>query len=100
MLVLTDVHILHVKYLSMVYIAKLQSYLLLYLKRLCMLLVLHVYACSCFLFSCFLEDFCNHMLLCSQAVQLRGVGSGPAGPVLAGPLFIKVNTKFHSAKIK
>ena len=30
----------------------------------------------------------------------KGVGSGPAGPVLAGPLFIKVKTKFHFAKSK
>ena len=28
----------------------------------------------------------------------RGVGSGPAGPVLAGLLFIKVKTKFNFAK--
>ena len=30
----------------------------------------------------------------------RGVGSSPAGPVLAGPLLIKVKTKFHFAKSK
>ena len=30
----------------------------------------------------------------------KGVGSGPAGPVLARPLFIKVKTKFHFAKSK
>ena len=29
----------------------------------------------------------------------KSVGSGPAGPVLAGPLFIKVKTKFHLQKV-
>ena len=33
-----------------------------------------------------------------QSIKDRGVGGGPAGPVLAGPLFIKVKTKFHFAK--
>ena len=28
----------------------------------------------------------------------KGVGTGPAGPVLAGPLFLKVKTKFHFTK--
>ena len=36
----------------------------------------------------------------SKSIAIRGVGSGPAGPVLAGPLFIKVKTKFHFAKSK
>ena len=36
----------------------------------------------------------------SYAVLVRGVGSGPAGPFLAGPLFIKVKTKFHFATSK
>ena len=30
----------------------------------------------------------------------KGVESGPAGPVLAGPQFIKVNAKFYFAKSK
>ena len=30
----------------------------------------------------------------------KGVGSSLAGPVLAGPLFIKVKTKFNFAKTK
>ena len=38
-------------------------------------------------------------LSCNERL-IRGVGSGPAGPVLARPLFIKVKTKFHFAKSK
>ena len=30
----------------------------------------------------------------------KGVGTGPAGLVLAGPLFLKVKTKFHFTKSK
>ena len=32
---------------------------------------------------------------CDKGTGPRGVGNCPAGPVLAGPLFIKVKTKFH-----
>ena len=43
----------------------------------------------------------NHMLVNITPWGLgQGVGSGPAGPVLAVPLFIKVETKFHFAKCK
>ena len=35
-----------------------------------------------------------------ECMKIKGVGSGLAGPVLAGPLFIKVKTKFHFAKSK
>ena len=39
-------------------------------------------------------------LLLSGKLVCRGVGIGPAGPVLAGPLFLKVKTKFHFTKSK
>ena len=42
----------------------------------------------------------SSIILGSFGILFRGVGSGPAGPVLAGPLFIKVKTKFHFAKSK
>ena len=38
--------------------------------------------------------------ICMLYVTNKGIGSGPAGPILVGPLFIKVKTKFHFAKSK
>ena len=35
-----------------------------------------------------------------ECMKIKGAGSGPAGPVLARPLFIKVKTRFHFAKSK
>ena len=35
-----------------------------------------------------------------ECMKIKGVESSPAGLVLAGPLFIKVKTKFHFAKSK
>ena len=35
-----------------------------------------------------------------ECVVYRGVGIGLAGPVLAGPLFLKVKTKFQFTKSK
>ena len=35
-----------------------------------------------------------------ECMRIKGIGSSLAGPVLAGPLFIKVKTKFHFAKSK
>ena len=49
----------------------------------------------------------NSMVKCAQrysisveCIKIKGIGSGLAGPVLAGLLFIKVKTKFHFAKSK
>ena len=36
----------------------------------------------------------------SSRLAVRGVGIGPAGPVLAGPLFLKVKTNFHFTELK
>ena len=34
----------------------------------------------------------------SLSISYIGVGAGPAGPVLAGPLLFKVKVKFHFCK--
>ena len=41
---------------------------------------------------------CSGILTGFYPIVFKDVGNGPAGPVLAGPLFIKVKTKFHFAK--
>ena len=33
-------------------------------------------------------------------IRYKAVANGPVGQVLAGPLFLKVNTKFHFTKSK
>ena len=46
------------------------------------------------------NDVINNYTVYLHRYIHRGVGSGPAGAVLAGPLFIKMKTKFHFAKRK
>ena len=49
-----------------------------------------------------LEIYVSMYTVCkapSACLFYKGIGSGPAGPVLAGPLFIKVKTKFHFAEV-
>ena len=38
-----------------------------------------------------------HLKLNPWNMHHKGVGTSLAGPVLAGPLFLKVKTKFHFA---
>ena len=46
---------------------------------------------------------CELMHICVYVVLLhfnKAVANGPVGQVLAGPLFLKVKTKFHFTKSK
>ena len=41
---------------------------------------------------------CAHSIHLSDILMHIGVGAGPAGPVLAGPLLFMVKVKFHFCK--